>query len=112
MLGSHFGLNGLLCSIPDLRRNAEQLLASCLEEIDGLSKALDADPQIEVLARVDAFCNTFQGVVSGSHADKDLAQKNRACYMIFTRKIQGTSPDFCPFDSPRQYRRMELLDPE
>jgi GTPase SAR1 family protein len=98
--------------IPELRRNAEQLLASCLEEIDGLPKALDVDPQIEVLARVNAFCNAFQGVVSGSHSDKDLAQKNRACYTIFARKIRGTSPDFRPFDTPRQYRQMELLDPE
>jgi GTPase SAR1 family protein len=98
--------------VPQLRQDVERLLASCLEEIGTLPKPLEADPQIEVLARVNAFCDAFKGVVSGASSDKSLAQRNRALYTIFARDIRGTSPDFRPFDEPTQYLPIDGLESE
>ncbi|KAF8545769.1 hypothetical protein OG21DRAFT_1491940 [Imleria badia] len=98
--------------IPQLRQDVERLLASCLEEISSLPKPLEADPQIEVLVRVNAFCDAFKGVVSGASSDKGLAQRNRALYSIFARDIRGTSPDFRPFEDPAQYVSIYMVDSE
>ena len=89
----------------------EHLLASCLEEISTLPKPLEVDPQIEVLVRVNAFCDAFKGVVLGASSDKNLAQRNRALYTLFAHNIRGTSPDFRPFEHPTQYSRI-VLDSE
>ncbi|KAG2073824.1 hypothetical protein BDR04DRAFT_1151940, partial [Suillus decipiens] len=58
---------------------------------------------IEVLGRVNAFCDVFKSFVNGSHEDKRLAQRNRALYSIFKRNIRGTAPDFRPFEKPEEY---------
>ena len=112
MPGFRSGLNKPSCSIPQLRQDVERLLASCLEEISTLPKPLEADPQIEVLVRVNAFCDAFKGVVSGSSSDKTLAQRNRTHYTIFARNIRGTSPDFRPFEQPTLYSRIVLESEE
>lgn len=112
MHGFPSGLSESLSSIPQLRQDVERLLALCLEEISTLPKPLETDPQIEVLVRVNAFCDAFKGVVSGSSSDKSLAQRNRALYTILARDIQSTSPDFRPFEQPTQYVSIDLLDPE
>ncbi|KAH0834801.1 P-loop containing nucleoside triphosphate hydrolase protein [Lanmaoa asiatica] len=97
-------------AIPKLRQDVERLLASCLEEISTLPKPLEADPQIEVLVRVNAFCDAFKGVVLGVSSDKSLAQRNRALYTVFAQDIRGTSPDFRPFEKPTQYVAIDVLD--
>lgn len=61
------------------------------------------DPQVEVLGRVNAFCDAFKKFVNGSYQDKDLAQRNRALYTIFKRDIRGTAPDFRPFNQPEDF---------
>ena len=90
------------------------MLASCLEEIGTLPKALDVDPQFEVITKVSEFCNAFKGAVSGASSDKSLAQRNRALYTLFARDIRGTSPDFRPFEDPthRNYSLIDGLDSE
>lgn len=112
MLGFHSELNGSSYSLPQLRQDVERLLASCSREIDALPKPLEADPQTEVLARVNKFCDALKGVVSGTNSDKSLAQRNRALYTIFAQDIRGTAPDFRPFEQPGQYLRIEALEPE
>lgn len=112
MFEFHSGLNVSSCSIPKLREDVERLLASCLMEISTLPKPLEADPQIEVLVRVNAFCDAFKGVVSGASSDKSLAQRNRALYTIFCQNIRGTSPDFRPFEDPTEYSPMDVLEGE
>ena len=66
------------------------------------------DLQIEVLLRVNAFCDAFKGIVSGSSSDKTLAQRNRALYATFAQNIRETSPDFRPFERPTLYSRIAL----
>ena len=102
----------VFCSLPQLRQDVERLLTSCLDEIRTLPKPLEVDPQIEVLARVNAFSDAFRNVVSGVSSDKSLAQRNRALYTIFARSVRGTYPDFRPFEQPTQYERIQPLDPE
>ncbi|KAF8434537.1 P-loop containing nucleoside triphosphate hydrolase protein [Boletus edulis BED1] len=98
--------------IPQLKQDVERLLDSCLEEIGALPSPVEVDPQIEVLRRVNAFCYAFKDVVSGANSDKSLAQRNRALYTIFAREIGGTSPDFRPFENPKQYMSIDELDSE
>ncbi|KAI9568111.1 P-loop containing nucleoside triphosphate hydrolase protein [Boletus coccyginus] len=105
-------VNHITRIIPELRQNVERLLASCMEEISTLPKPLESDPQIEVLARVSAFCDAFKSAVSGTSSDKRLAQRNRALYALFARDIRGTSPDFRPFEEPAQYVPLDALDAE
>ena len=83
-----------------------------MDEIRTLPKPLEVDPQIEVLARVNAFCDAFKNVVSGASSDKSLAQRNRALYTIFARSVRGAYPDFRPFENPMEYVLMDALDPE
>ncbi|KAG2044019.1 hypothetical protein BDR03DRAFT_996026 [Suillus americanus] len=90
-------------SLPRLREDIDKLLAQCNKEFDALPPPLANDPQIEVLGRVNAFCDVFKSFVNGSHEDKRLAQRNRALYSIFKRDIRGTAPDFRPFDTPEEY---------
>ncbi|KAG1824557.1 P-loop containing nucleoside triphosphate hydrolase protein [Suillus subaureus] len=87
-------------ALPRLREDIDKLLAQCNKEFDALPPPLANDPQIEVLGRVNAFCDVFKGFVNGSHEDKRLAQRNRALYAIFKRDIRGTAPDFRPFENP------------
>ena len=101
-----------LLSLPQLRHDIEGLLTSCLQEIGTLPEPLEADPQIEVLARVNQFCDSFKGVVSGASSDKSLAQRNQALYTIFARHIRGTSPDFRPFEQPEQHTRIDPFESE
>ncbi|KAG1745120.1 P-loop containing nucleoside triphosphate hydrolase protein [Suillus paluster] len=89
--------------LPRLIEDIEKLLAKCIKDIDALPPPLADDPQIEVLGRVNAFCDVFKSFVNGSHEDKRLAQRNRALYAIFKRDIRGTAPDFRPFDKPEDY---------
>ncbi|KAG0709293.1 hypothetical protein DFH29DRAFT_224076 [Suillus ampliporus] len=90
-------------ALPRLREDIDKLLAKCIKEFDALPPPLADDPQIEVLGRVNAFCDVFKSFVNGSHEDKRLAQRNRALYAIFKRDIRGTAPDFRPFDTPEDY---------
>ena len=73
---------------------------------------MEADPQIEVLVRINKFCDALKGVVSGTSSDKSLAQRNRALYTIFAHDIRGTFPDFRPFEQPMQYKRIDALESE
>ncbi|KAG1876589.1 P-loop containing nucleoside triphosphate hydrolase protein [Suillus subalutaceus] len=90
-------------ALPRLREDVDALLAKCTKDFDELPPPLENDPQIEVLGRVNAFCDTFKSFVNGSHEDKRLAQRNRALYAIFKRDIRGTAPDFRPFNVPEDY---------
>ncbi|KAG2337542.1 hypothetical protein BDR05DRAFT_1063225 [Suillus weaverae] len=90
-------------ALPRLREDVETLLARCSKDFDELPPPLENDPQIEVLGRVNAFCDAFKSFVNGSHEDKRLAQRNRALYAIFKRDIRGTAPDFRPFNEPEGY---------
>ncbi|KAG1745129.1 P-loop containing nucleoside triphosphate hydrolase protein, partial [Suillus paluster] len=90
-------------ALPRLRENIDNLLAKCMKDIDALPLPLANDPQIEVLERVNAFCDVFKSFVNGSHEDKRLAQRNCALYAIFKRDIRGTAPDFRPFNGPEGY---------
>jgi thymidylate synthase ThyX len=87
-------------ALPRLREDIDKLLAQCNKEFDALPPPLANDPQIEVLGRVNAFCDVFKSFVNGSHEDKRLAQRNRALYAIFKRDIRGTAPDFRPLENP------------
>ncbi|KAG1878986.1 P-loop containing nucleoside triphosphate hydrolase protein [Suillus subluteus] len=89
-------------ALPRLREDIDKLLAQCNKEFDALPPPLANDPQIEVLGRVNAFCDVFKGFVNGSHEDKILAQRNRALYAIFKRDIRGTAPDFRPLENPEE----------
>ncbi|KIJ08543.1 hypothetical protein PAXINDRAFT_120297, partial [Paxillus involutus ATCC 200175] len=99
-------------SLPKLRQDVEQLLASCLEDLCALPAPLTGDPQVEVLGKVNEFCAAFKGVVDGTSSDKRLAQRNRALYAIFKRDIRGTAPDFRPFERPGMYRPFDALEPD
>ncbi|KAG1742200.1 P-loop containing nucleoside triphosphate hydrolase protein [Suillus lakei] len=90
-------------ALPRLREDVDTLLAKCIKDIDELPPPLEDDPQIEVLGRVNAFCDVFKSFANGSHEDKRLAQRNRALYAIFKRDIRGTAPDFRPFNDPEDY---------
>ncbi|KAG1761981.1 P-loop containing nucleoside triphosphate hydrolase protein [Suillus occidentalis] len=90
-------------ALPSLRENVDTLLTKCTKDFDELPPPLDNDPQIEVLGRVNEFCDVFKSFANGSHEDKRLAQRNRALYAIFKRDIRGTAPDFRPFNEPEDY---------
>ncbi|KIK46797.1 hypothetical protein CY34DRAFT_799955 [Suillus luteus UH-Slu-Lm8-n1] len=90
-------------ALPRLREDIDKLLAQCNKDFDALPPPLANDPQIEVLGRINAFCDVFKSFVNGSHEDKRLAQRNRALYSIFKRDIRGTAPDFRPFERPEDY---------
>ncbi|KAG1775502.1 P-loop containing nucleoside triphosphate hydrolase protein [Suillus placidus] len=90
-------------TLPCLRDDVDKLLAKCIKDLDELPPPLANDPQIEVLGRVNAFCDVFKRFVNGSHEDKCLAQRNRTLYAIFKRDIRGTAPDFRPFNQPEHY---------
>ncbi|KAG1838318.1 P-loop containing nucleoside triphosphate hydrolase protein [Suillus subluteus] len=90
-------------ALPRLREDVDALLAKCAKDIDELPPPLENDPQIEVLGRVNAFCDDFKSFADGSHQDKRLAQRNRALYAIYKRDIRGTAPDFRPFNEPEDY---------
>ncbi|KAH7883417.1 P-loop containing nucleoside triphosphate hydrolase protein, partial [Phlebopus sp. FC_14] len=117
-----FGISGFVADIsnllirfieralPSLRQKVEQLLTNCLAELDALPPPLTTDPQIEVLERVNAFCNAFKGAVNGTSSDKSLAQRNRALYSILKKDIRGTAPDFRPFEDPEAYNPIDNLD--
>ncbi|KAG2155240.1 P-loop containing nucleoside triphosphate hydrolase protein [Suillus bovinus] len=90
-------------ALPRLREDIDKLLAQCNKDFDALPPPLTNDPQIEVLGRVNTFCDVFKSFVNGSHEDKGLAQRNRALYAIFKRDIRGTAPDFRPFEKPEEY---------
>ncbi|KAG2113562.1 P-loop containing nucleoside triphosphate hydrolase protein [Suillus discolor] len=94
-------------ALPRLREDIDKLLAQCNKELDGLPPPLADDPQIEVLGRVNTFCDVFKGYVNGSHEDKRLAQRNRALYAIFKRDIRGTAPDFRPLENPEDCRPLD-----
>ncbi|KAG1772028.1 P-loop containing nucleoside triphosphate hydrolase protein [Suillus occidentalis] len=87
-------------ALPRLREDIDKLLAQCNKDFDALPPPLANDPQIEVLGRINAFCDVFKSFVNGSHEDKRLAQRNRALYAIFKRDIRGTAPDFRPLEIP------------
>ncbi|KIK91551.1 hypothetical protein PAXRUDRAFT_830752 [Paxillus rubicundulus Ve08.2h10] len=99
-------------SLPKLRQDVEQLLASCLEDLYALPAPLTGDPQVEVLGKVNEFCAAFKSVVDGTSSDKTLAQRNRALYAVFKRDIRGTAPDFRPFERPEIYRTFDALEPD
>ncbi|KAG1812617.1 P-loop containing nucleoside triphosphate hydrolase protein [Suillus subaureus] len=90
-------------ALPRLREDVDALLAKCTKDFDELPPPLENDPQIEVLGRMNAFCDDFKSFANGSHEDKRLAQRNRALYAIFKRDIRGTAPDFRPFNDPEDY---------
>ncbi|KAG2034094.1 P-loop containing nucleoside triphosphate hydrolase protein [Suillus americanus] len=90
-------------TLPCLRDDVDKLLAKCIKDLDELPPPLANDPQIEVLGRVNTFCDVFKRFVNGSHEDKCLAQRNRTLYAIFKRDIRGTAPDFRPFSQPEHY---------
>jgi vacuolar protein sorting-associated protein 1 len=100
----------IVCSLPRLKEEVDKLLASCIRDLDALPLPLATVPQIEVLERVNAFCDVFKGFVNGSHEDKRLAQRNRALYAIFKRDIRGTAPDFRPFDRPEEYVPLDDIE--
>ncbi|EIW77518.1 hypothetical protein CONPUDRAFT_61569 [Coniophora puteana RWD-64-598 SS2] len=90
-------------SLPYIRQQVDELIASTKEEMDLLPKPPSLDARVEVLSRINNFCESFKEAVSGTNAYKDLAQRNRAAYTIFKRSIRGTAPDFRPFERPYEY---------
>ena len=98
------------CSLPGLKEDIDKLLASCIKDLNALPPPLASDPQIEVLERVNTFCDVFKSLVNGSHEDKRLAQRNRALYALFKRDIRGTAPDFRPFDKPEIYVPLDDIE--
>ncbi|KAG1844213.1 P-loop containing nucleoside triphosphate hydrolase protein [Suillus subalutaceus] len=97
-------------ALPRLREDVDALLAKCTKDFDELPPPLENDPQIEVLGRVNAFCDDFKSFANGSHEDKRLAQRNRALYAIFKRDIRGTAPDFRPFNEPKGYVPLDDIE--
>ncbi|KAG1851703.1 P-loop containing nucleoside triphosphate hydrolase protein [Suillus subluteus] len=97
-------------ALPRLREDVDALLAKCTKDFDELPPPLENDPQIEVLGRVNAFCDDFKSFANGSHEDKRLAQRNRALYAIFKRDIRGTAPDFRPFNEPEGYVPLDDIE--
>ncbi|KAG1850388.1 P-loop containing nucleoside triphosphate hydrolase protein [Suillus subalutaceus] len=93
----------LLIQLIEETDDVDKLLAKCIKDLDELPPPLANDPQIEVLGRVNTFCDVFKRFVNGSHEDKCLAQRNRTLYAIFKRDIRGTAPDFRPFSHPEHY---------
>ncbi|KAG1852536.1 hypothetical protein F4604DRAFT_1933686 [Suillus subluteus] len=93
----------LLIQLIEETDDVDKLLAKCIKDLDKLPPPLANDPQIEVLGRVNTFCDVFKRFVNGSHEDKCLAQRNRTLYAIFKRDIRGTAPDFRPFSHPEHY---------
>ena len=100
----------IICRLPRLREDVDKLLASCNKDLDSLPPPLSNDPQIEVLERVNAFCDAFKSFVNGTHEDKCLAQRNRAHYAIFKSEIRGTAPDFRPFEKPEEYIPLDDIE--
>ncbi|KAG2364145.1 P-loop containing nucleoside triphosphate hydrolase protein [Suillus spraguei] len=90
-------------TLPCLRDDVDKLLTKCIKDLDELPPPLANDPQIEVLGRMNVFCDVFKRFLNGSHEDKRLAQRNRTLYATFKRDIRGTAPDFRPFSQPEQY---------
>jgi hypothetical protein len=97
-------------SLPRLREDVDGLLTRYKRDSEALPPPLEHDPQIEVLKRVNAFCDDFKSFVNGSHEDKRLAQRNRAIYSDFKREIRGTAPDFRPFDRPEEYVPLDDIE--
>ncbi|KAH7921346.1 hypothetical protein BV22DRAFT_1107246 [Leucogyrophana mollusca] len=97
-------------SLPGLREDLDKLLEKCSKDLESLPASRANDPQIEVLTRVNAFCDSFRGAVYGT-SDKTLAQRNRGLYARFKKDIRGTAPDFRPFVDPERYKRIDDKEP-
>jgi len=100
----------IICRLPRLREDVDNLLVSCNRDLEALPLPLSNDPQIEVLERVNMFCDVFKSFVNGTHEDKRLAQRNRALYAIFKSEIRGTAPDFRPFEYPEKYVPLDDIE--
>ena len=92
----------LLCrliedSLPNIRSKVDELFRETTEDMNALPKPPSMDARIEVLTRINNFCERFKEAVYGTSQYRKLAQRNRAVYAVLKPAIRGTAPDFRPF---------------
>lgn len=83
-------------SLPSLKEQVEQLLESCVRDIDALPPGLSQEPQVEVLLRVSKFCTGVSEMIEAK-VTKEFVQRNRDSYRSFKLAIKDAGPDFRPY---------------
>ncbi|KAJ8519228.1 hypothetical protein ONZ45_g3813 [Pleurotus djamor] len=83
-------------ALPALKEQVEQLLESCVRDIDALPPGLSQEPQVEVLLRVSKFCTGVSEMIEAK-VTKEFVQRNRDSYRSFKLAIKDTGPDFRPY---------------
>lgn len=81
-------------SLPTLKQEVERLLADTRQGLERLPPALKNKPNVEILRRINEFCDDLRGVVTGEGQDKSLARASRSCYATLMQEILYTAPEY------------------
>jgi hypothetical protein len=72
----------------------ERLLADCRKGLDRLPPGLKTKPSVEILRRINDFCDDLRGIVNGEGQDKSLARASRSSYAVLMNEILRTAPEY------------------
>ncbi|KAF8635346.1 hypothetical protein AX15_000462 [Amanita polypyramis BW_CC] len=95
-------------NLPILRKQVDDLLVICHEDLSNLPPPLLNDPVPEILLRVSNFSREFHDMIDASREDKGLARGVREHYANYKIEILKTSPDFRPFINHQEYSKPEI----
>ena len=95
------------CSLPVLRKQLDNLLKECSEELNGLPPRLINEPSSELIVRIGKFSEAFRGIINAVD-DKTLVRKARHRFEQYKADILATGPDFRPFVAHEEYMKPGL----
>ena len=96
-----------ISSLPTLRKQLDELIDKCNNELSALPPPSTTDPSTEMLQRIGALGRAFRDAVNATE-NKVLVRLARERYRQFKDDILRTSPDFRPFITFDEYRRPDV----
>jgi len=100
--------------LPELAGELQNLLKETESQIQKLPSAPSDDAQGEIILLVSDFARELATYVEGTPDDNGIHQAIRPLNRTFMSMIQGTAPDFSPFESEsgRYYTPPDFLQSE
>jgi hypothetical protein len=95
--------------LPELQDELDRLLEQVNDDISGLPHPPSSEPTVEIVKRINDFVRSIGHIVAGTPDEEGFIQAILGPQEQFKRAIRQTSPDFRPFEQPRDVSAAPVL---
>jgi hypothetical protein len=95
--------------LPELQDELDRLLEQVNDDISGLPDPPSSEPMVEIMKRIGDFVRSIEHIVAGTPDEDGFIQAILRPQERFKKEIRQTSPDFRPFEQPRDGNAAPVL---